>query len=87
MKAFKLACGKTIKTLNENLTAKIGTKYCLTRDVNITITDSIRQGGVILVIQYALLMDEISKENSKKNLGTPILGSQTNRMHEMHPPL
>jgi hypothetical protein len=64
----------TIKNLNTNLTARVATKYGLTRDINIT--DSIRQGGVLSVIQYALLMDEISKEIAKQNLGTPIPNSQ-----------
>ena len=49
-----------IKKLNENLTANIHTKYGPTR--KITIKDSIRQGGVLSVLQYALLMDEINKE-------------------------
>ncbi len=30
---------------------------------------SIRQGGVLSVIQYALLMDEINKEITKQNIG------------------
>ena len=52
-----------IKTLNENLTAKLITKYGMTRDIKIK--DSIRQGGVLSVIQYALLIDEINKEIEK----------------------
>ena len=48
-----------IKKLNENLTADIKTKYGLTRTIHIT--DSLRQGGVLSVILYALLMDEINK--------------------------
>ncbi len=51
---------KIIKELNSNLTAKLKTKYGLTRPIKIK--DSIRQGGVLSVIQYALLMDEINKE-------------------------
>ena len=50
---------KTIKSLNENLSATIFTEYGSTR--RISIRDSIRQGGVLSVIQYALLMDEINK--------------------------
>ncbi len=56
-----------VKKLNENLTATIKTKYGDTRPINIK--DSIRQGGVLSVLQYALLMDEISKEISNKGLG------------------
>ena len=56
-----------IKKLNENLTATIQTKHGETREINIT--DSIRQGGVLSVIEYATLMDEISKEIKKKDLG------------------
>ena len=36
------------------------------------IKDSIRQGGVLSVLQYALLIDEINKEITKENLGTHI---------------
>ena len=59
-----------IKKLNENITARIKTKYGITREINIK--DSIRQGGVLSVNQYALLMDEISKEIDKQKLGTYI---------------
>ena len=58
---------QTIKRLNEHLTAVIKTKYGDTREIKIT--DSIRQGGVLSVAQYALLMDEISKEIEKENIG------------------
>ena len=58
---------KIIKDLNTNLTAKLETKYGLTRKINIK--DSIRQGGVLSVIQYALIMDEINKEIQKHKLG------------------
>ena len=57
-----------VKKLNENLKAKIHTKYGETRAINIK--DSIRQVGVLSVAQYALLMDEINKEINKHNLGT-----------------
>ena len=57
-----------IKKLNENITARLKTKYGLTREIKIR--DSIRQGGVLSVNQYALLMDEISKEITEHNLGT-----------------
>ena len=51
------------KKLNENLTATIETKYGDTR--TIYIKDSIRQGGVLAVVAYANLMDEIAKEITK----------------------
>ena len=56
-----------IKKLNENLTATIQTKHGDTREIKIK--DSIRQGGVLSVSQYALLMDEINKEITDENLG------------------
>ena len=59
-----------IKKLNENLTATIKTKHGNTRKIKIR--DSIRQGGVLSVMQYALIMDEIAKEVQKKNLGVDI---------------
>lgn len=58
------------KNMNENLIANIITQYGLTREIQIK--DSIRQGGVLSVIMYALLMDEISKENKKTGIGTKI---------------
>ena len=65
-----------IRKLNENLTANIQTKHGMTREIKIT--DSIRQGGVLSVLQYALMMDEISKEIKKKDLGIyiPSLGEK-----------
>ena len=51
-------------------TAQIQTKHGPTRKIKIK--DSIRQGGVLSVIQYALLMDEISKENKKYKIGKQI---------------
>ena len=59
-----------IKKLNENLTAKIATKYGETRKINIK--DSIRQGGVLSVLEYGILMDEIAKEIDKKGIGIEI---------------
>ncbi len=59
-----------IKKLNENLTAEIRTKYGKTRKIQIK--DSIRQGGVLSVMMYALLMDEINKEIEQKNIGVEI---------------
>ncbi len=48
-----------VKKLNENLTARVKTKYGLTRKIQIK--DSIRQGGVLSVAQYAVLMDEYTR--------------------------
>ena len=64
-----------IKKLNENLTANIHTKYGPTR--KITIKNSIRQGGVLSVLQYALLMDEINKEIQEIDLGIEIPDTPT----------
>ena len=44
-----------------------GPKHKSTSKINIK--DSIRQGGVPSVIQYALIMDEINKEIQKHKLG------------------
>ena len=59
-----------VKKLNENLTAKIQTKYGPTRLIQIR--DSIRQGGVLSTTMYGIIMDEISKEISKENIGIKI---------------
>ena len=48
-----------MRKMNTGLTARFRTKHGLTR--KITIKDSIRQGGVLSVIEYATLMDEITK--------------------------
>ena len=58
---------RMIKNLNSNLTAKIQTRYGLTRKLQIK--DSIRQGGVLSVIEYATLTDEIAKELRQGNPG------------------
>ena len=55
---------KISKKINENLTSTIETKYGDTRKIQIK--DSIRQGGVLVVVAYANLMDEIAKEIKKK---------------------
>lgn len=62
-----------IDLLNTGLTATILTKYGPTRQIEIK--DSIRQGGVLSVIQYATLMDEISKETKKTKIGIKIPGT------------
>ena len=49
--------------LNQNLTATIRIKHGTTIPININ--NSIRQGGVLAVTQYATLMDEINKEINK----------------------
>ena len=51
------------KNLNENLTARIQTNHKYTQK---KINDSIRQGGILSVLQYANPMDEITKEIAKK---------------------
>ena len=60
----------TVKRLNENLTATINTHHGKTRPIKMK--DNIRQGGVLSVIQFALLMDEISKNIHNENLGIQI---------------
>ena len=47
------------REINSNLTATIKTKFGSTRMIKIK--DSIRQGGVLSVIEYANLIDEIAK--------------------------
>ena len=59
-----------VKKMNSGLRAQIQTKYGLTREIKIK--DSIRQGGVLSVKEYAALIDEISKELRLKNLGIKI---------------
>ena len=58
------------KKMNLNLKAKVITKYGLTRTINIK--DSIRQGGVLSVIEYATLIDEIAKELQNARVESPI---------------
>ena len=53
--------------INTNLTATIKTKYGNTREIKIR--DSIRQGGVLSVLMYATVMDEIAEEINKYELG------------------
>ena len=65
---------KITKDLNTNLTARLKTKHGLTRRINIK--DSIRQGGVLSVLQYALMMDEINKEIQKLKLGPKLINLQ-----------
>ncbi len=67
---IKTSLWNIIYNLNKGLQATISTKYGKTR--TIAIKDSIRQGGVLSVMMYALLMDEISKEITQENLGVKI---------------
>ncbi len=48
---------------NQNLIATVNTRYGPTRKIKM---NSIRQGGVLSVMQFRLLMDEISKEMTKE---------------------
>ena len=57
----------TIKALNDDLNAIVETKHGNTRPIKMK--DNIRQGGVLSVIMYATLMDEIAKEIKARNLG------------------
>ena len=62
--------GKHLRIMNElnnGITAEIRTKHGNTRKIEIK--DSIRQGGVLSVIEYANLIDEISKEINNRNQG------------------
>ena len=68
---------KLVKELNSNLKATLKTKHGNTRQINIK--DSIRQGGVLSVIQYALLIDDINKEIIKEDIG-PKLAAQKNQL-------
>ncbi len=63
-----------VRKLNQNLTAKIQTKYGHTRTIKIK--DSIRQGGVLSVAQYALLTDEFTKDIKKSNKGVQLPNSE-----------
>ena len=52
------------KKLNDNLTASVKTQHGQTRQIHIK--DSIRQGGILSVLEYAKVIDEIIKETRKK---------------------
>lgn len=66
---------KIAEELNKNLKAQIRTQHGMTEKIHIN--DSIRQGGVLSVIQYALLMDEISKINKYEDIGAIIPGTDS----------
>ena len=61
---------KLVKELNSNLLTTIQTKHGPTRKIKIT--DSIRQGGVLSVTMYALMMDETNKALKETELGIKI---------------
>ena len=58
-----------IRKFNQNLKAVIKTRYGNTRPI--TIKDSIRQGGVLSVMMYSAMMDEIATRIEKENKGVP----------------
>ncbi len=60
--------------INTDLTARIQTQHGLTRPIKIK--DSIRQGGILSVIQYANMMDDITKEIQKDIDNEIIIGRQ-----------
>ena len=66
-----------IKRLNENLKARVQTKHGITRPISIK--DSIRQGGVLSTTMYGILMDEISKEIKKENIGLELQDNSDKR--------
>ena len=59
-----------VKKLNSNLKTTVLTKHGPTRQI--TIKDRIRQGGIISVILYALMMDEINKELMEAGKGITV---------------
>ena len=63
-----------VKELNTNLTSTIKTKYGHTR--RIRMANNIRQGGVLSVLMYAALMDEIAEAINKEKEGI-IINSKT----------
>ena len=66
---------KIVRALNSDLETTIQTKHGPTRKIKIT--DSIRQGGVLSVTMYALMMDETNKALMETDLGIEIPGSNT----------
>ena len=65
---------KLVKELNSNLLTTIQTQHGPTRKIQIT--DSIRQGGVLSVTMYALMMDETNKALQHTDLGIKIPNSE-----------
>ena len=66
---------KLVRELNSNLRTTVQTKHGPTRKINIT--DSIRQGGVLSVTMYALMMDENNKALTETDLGVKIPSTDT----------
>ena len=66
---------RIVKCINENLTAKIKTQHGETRTIKMR--DSIRQGGVLSVIEYSNLIDEIAKQLQAENKGKIKLWDKT----------
>ncbi len=64
---------KVVNNLNTDLKAKIKTNYGPTRTISITV--SIRQGRVLSVVLFGLLMDNISHEVAAEELGFAIEGT------------
>jgi hypothetical protein len=62
--------GTSQEKMNLYLKATIETKDGPNRQISIK--DSIHQGGVLSSLQYALVMDEIAKEITKTKKGCPI---------------
>ena len=55
---------ETVLNLNDNLTATLKTKYGHTRAIQIR--DRLRQGGVLAVLQYGIMMDQINQAIKEK---------------------
>ncbi len=62
------------RLMNTDLRANINTKFGPTQEISIK--DSIRQGGVLSVIEYATMIDEISKELRRKDQGIDLANSK-----------
>ena len=58
---------KMTRELSNNLKAKVQTRHGPTQEFEIN--DSIKQGGVLSVIQYATLIDEIAKNIDQEKIG------------------
>ena len=65
---------RTVRRLNSNLKAVVRTKFGKTEEF--AINNSIRQGGVLAVTLFAVLMDEIAKEIEKARLGVQVGGKK-----------
>ena len=59
----------------DNLTASVKTQHGQTRQIHIK--DSIRQGGILSVLEYANVMDEITKEIGKNPKCNINIGDET----------